>query len=187
MFEHVTILLSFVYALAVGHLLSSATELMWARDRVRVSGIQCLWMFNALLMLFENWLGMWALSTRTQWDVAEVAIYFVAALVQYFTCSLLSLRPDDDGPIDMPAFFDRQRPLIFTAFFILALINMFENWWDRATFPHADDWLYADISIAAVLPVAYAIARFARPMWLQWIAGFVTTAECLYWLVRFAI
>jgi hypothetical protein len=37
MFEHITILLSFVYALAVSHLLTSATELMWARDRVRLS------------------------------------------------------------------------------------------------------------------------------------------------------
>ena len=37
MFEHVAILLSFVYALALTHLLSSATGLIIARDRAGVS------------------------------------------------------------------------------------------------------------------------------------------------------
>jgi hypothetical protein len=80
MFEHVTILLSFVYALAVSHLLTSATELMWARDRVRVSWLQVVWMLNALLILFENWIGIWGLSALKQWDVAEVTIWFAAAI-----------------------------------------------------------------------------------------------------------
>jgi hypothetical protein len=186
MFEHITVLLSFVYALAVGHLLTSVTELMWVRARVRVSWLQAVWMLNALLMLYENWLGMWALSTRTQWDVAEVTIYFVAALVQYFTCSLISLRPESGNTVDMPAFFERQRPLIFTAFFVLSAISIFENWWDRAVFSGPTEWIYADLTIL-VLPVMCAIAAFARARWLQWIAAIVTTAECIYWLIGFAI
>src|SRR5262249_28362179 len=153
MFEHFTLLLSFVYVLAVSHLLTSATELMWARDRVRVSWLQIVWMFNALLILFENWLGIWGLADRPKWDVAEGTLYVVAALVQYFACSLISIRPERDGPIDMPAFFERQRPLIFIAFFVLAAINMFENWWDKDTFYHPNDWLYSDLTIGALLPV----------------------------------
>src|SRR5262249_41677916 len=156
-FEHVTILLSFVYALAISHLLTSATELMWARDRVRVSWLHVLWMFNALLILFENWLGIWSLSTRPQWDVAEVTLWFMAALIQYFTCSLVSVRPKDEGPIDLNAFFQRQRPMIFTAFLALAAINMFQNWWDRALIPASYSWLTVDLTIA-MLMIAYAIA-----------------------------
>lgn len=186
MFEHVIILLSFVYALAVGHLLTSATELMWARDRVRVSWLQALWMFNALLILFENWIGAWSLSARKEWDVAEITIWFVAALIQYFTCSLISLRPKEDSPIDMKAFFERQRPLIFTAFLALAAINMFQNWWDRALIPGQYLWLYADLTTALLL-IAYLIAAFARAMWLQWIAAIATTSEAVYWLVKYAM
>jgi hypothetical protein len=59
MFEHVTILLSFVYAIAMTHLLSSATELVLARDRVRFSGLYVLWMLNALLILLVNWMAIW--------------------------------------------------------------------------------------------------------------------------------
>jgi hypothetical protein len=186
MFEHVTILLSFVYALAVSHLLTSATELMWARERVRMSGLQALWMFNALLILFENWIGIWSLSARKQWDVAEITIYFVAALIQYFTCSLISLRPREEGRIDMVASFQRQRPLIFGAFFVLAAMNMFQNWWDGALGDEPLGWLYADITIIVLL-AAYAIAGFARAAWLQWLAAIAAAAEAVFWLIRFAI
>lgn len=37
MFEHVTTPVSFVFAIAIAHLLTRVTELIWARGRVRVS------------------------------------------------------------------------------------------------------------------------------------------------------
>jgi hypothetical protein len=109
----------------------------------------------------------------------------VAALIQYFTCSLISIRSKDDGPADMQAFFERQRPLIFTAFLALAAINMFQNWWDRALIPAPLNWFDVDLTIAVLL-IAYAIAGFARAAWLQWVAAVVTTAEAVYWLVKYA-
>ena len=49
-FEHVTALLSFVYALALTHLLARIAELIVARDRVRFSGLLALGMANAILL-----------------------------------------------------------------------------------------------------------------------------------------
>lgn len=46
-FEHVTTLFSFVYALALTHLLARIAELIVARDRVRFSGLLALGMVNA--------------------------------------------------------------------------------------------------------------------------------------------
>jgi len=92
-------------------------------------------MFNALLILFENWIGVWSLSVRKEWDAAESRS---GSPRRSFN---ISLRPKDDGPIDMNAFFQRQRPLIFTSFLALAATNMFQNWWDRALIPGAYLWL----------------------------------------------
>ena len=186
MFEHVTILLSFVFAIAITHLLTSATELVWARNRVRVSWIQALWMFNALLALLVNWIGMWYLNVRPNWDVAEITINFVAALIQYFTCSLISIRPEGEGVIDMPAFYERQRPFIFGAFLALVTTNMFQNWWDRNLLPHTDSWFYADLTVVPIA-VAIAFAGWARPIWLQWVAGIVVTGMLGYFLLTYAI
>ena len=131
MFSHVSVLLSFVFAIAITHLLTSATELIWARDRVRVSWLQALWMFNALLALLVNWIGMFFLSARPHWNAAEIVINFAAAVIQYFTCSLISLRVGEDGAVDMPAFYARQRPAIFIAFAAIVAVNLFQNWWER--------------------------------------------------------
>jgi hypothetical protein len=52
-FEHVTALFSFVYALALTHLLARIAELVVARDRVRFSGLLALGMTNAALLVFS--------------------------------------------------------------------------------------------------------------------------------------
>jgi hypothetical protein len=62
-FEHVTVLLSFIYVIALTHLLSSTTGLILARDRVRFSPLLALWMILALGILFNNWLAIWALRS----------------------------------------------------------------------------------------------------------------------------
>ena len=53
MFDHITILLSIVFALAMTHILASATELVWERDNVRFYGLHAVWMVNALLGLLD--------------------------------------------------------------------------------------------------------------------------------------
>jgi hypothetical protein len=186
MFAHVSVLLSFVYAIAVSHILVSVTELVWARDRVRVSWLHALWMFNAMLALLTSWIGMWFLSARPNWDVAEVVITFTSAVIQYFTCSLLSIRPRDEGIIDVPAFFARQRPFIFATFAVLLLVNMFQNWWDRDLLPAPDSWLYADLTAAPLL-VFVIIAGVARAMWLQWLAAIAVAVNLAYFLFSYAL
>ena len=186
MFEHVVVLLSFVYAIALTHLLSSATELIWSRDRVRPSGRQILWMFNALLGLLLNWTGMFYESQRSHWEVADVAISFVAALVQYFTCSLISMRVKEEGVIEMPAFFERQRPFIFAAFLALTAFAMFQNWWNRDLMQNPNDLIYVEITIFPML-VFIALAGWARPVWLQWLAGIGFAALIGYFLFTYAL
>ena len=46
MFQHITVLFSFVFAIALTHVLSCVSKLILARDRVRFSGLHALWMLN---------------------------------------------------------------------------------------------------------------------------------------------
>jgi hypothetical protein len=188
MFEHVTILLSFVFAIALTHLLSTATELVLARDRVRFSGLHTLLMANALLSLVVNWLSFWGLIVIKRWTVTEVLLQFAAAIIQYFTCSTLSVWARDDETVDVPAIFEKQRPVIFGSFVALMLIGMIQNYWDRnntaGLSPTA--WIGEDLEILPIL-TAVVIAGWARPRWLQWVAGFATIALQTYFLVVYAM
>ena len=188
MFEHVTILMSFVFAIALTHLLSSATELVLARDRVRFSGLHALWMLNALLSLTVNWLSFWGLTAIRHWSVAEVVLQFTAAIIQYFTCSTLSIRPQEDGVIDVPAIYEKQRPVIFAAFVALMLIGMLQNWWDRNNTAGLTptSWIGEDLGILPLL-AAVATAGWAKPKWLQWAAGLATVGFQTFFLVTYAM
>lgn len=143
MFEHLTVLLSIIFALAMTHILASATELVWERHRVRFSGLQALWMANALVGLLIYWLSIWELTVVKSWTAFEIILQFVPAIVQYFACSLLSMRRDGAEVMDMPAFYERQRPAIFTAFSLMMVTSMIQIYADRNSLAglNPSDWL----------------------------------------------
>src|SRR5213075_369012 len=109
-FEHVTALLSFVYALALTHLLARIAELVIARERVRFSGLLAIGMVNAVLSVFTNWLSLWDLRSITNWDLASIGIQFLFAVSIYVICVLVGPKTPDEGTIDLEDFFWRQRP-----------------------------------------------------------------------------
>jgi hypothetical protein len=188
MFEHVTILLSFVFAIALTHLLTSTTELIWARDRVRVSGLHALWMASAFVSIAVNWLSFGGLSNLKRWDASEVLLQLLAAVVQYYTCSLLSIRPRDEGTIDVPAFYERQRPAIFAAFAAMIVLSLVQNYWDRNNYaglaPNA--WILED-ALNLLMLILVVIGGWARPLWLQWVGGLGFLGMALYFLSTYAL
>jgi hypothetical protein len=142
-------------------------------------------MFNVLIGVLISWIGIFYLSALPHWDMAEVTINFTGAIIQYFSSSLISLRPKEEGVIDMPAFFERQRPYIMTAFLAMMFVGMFENWWDRNLLPGPRDWLYSD---AAVLPmVVFVGLGFARARWLQLAGGIGLLAAQNYFLFTYVL
>jgi hypothetical protein len=187
-FDHITILLSIIFALAMTHILASATELVWERHNVRFSGLHAIWMINALLGLLAYWLAIWELTTVKRWTGFEISLQFFPAIIQYFACSLLSLRRDGDKIMDMRAFYEKQRPAIFTAFSLMMIVSMIENFAERNNLAGQgpSDWIGVEVPIFLML-VATVIAGWAKPLWLQWIAGlFVFALEALF-LATYAV
>jgi hypothetical protein len=184
MYEQIVMLLSFVFAIAMTHLLATATELVLARDRVVFSGLMVLWMTNALLILLINWLGTYSLSTVRHWTVADIVLNFAQAGVQYFTCSLLAMRVPEHGVVDMPAFFARQRRVLMATFVCMCPLAMISNYLYAQPGLPAAVWIQQDIFILiAQLPLA--LAAFARPLWLQRLAGFAILAFDLFFLAQY--
>lgn len=188
MFENISILLSFVYAVALMHLLTSATELIWARERVRLSGLFTLWFLIGGLMLVSNWLNFGGLAGMKHWTTLEVMLQFVTAAVQYFTCSLISIRPKEEGAIDLAAFYEKQRAPLMVAYLFLGILAMVLNFRDTVaiTGMTASSWIAEDGSILPMV-VMVAIAGWARSVRLQWAAAIGMLALTVYFLVLYAM
>ncbi len=184
MFQHITVLFSFVFAIALTHVLSCVSKLILARDRVRFSGLHALWILNALIVLLINWISIWLLETVKHWSVGEIMVQLGWAIPQYFTCSLISMPVGNEGAIDMPAFYERQRSVVFSAFAAMYAMSMVANFADRNNLEgwKPGDWIGAELLVLPML-IAALVAGWAKPRWLQWTAAWSALALQSWFLI----
>src|SRR5919201_5905927 len=104
MLQHMTVLVSFIFAIALTHVFSSASQLILARERVRFSWLLTVSMLNAAAGVIINWLGLWGLQNLKQWSLAEVLLQLGWVIPNYFSCSLVAMSVSESGLIDMPAY-----------------------------------------------------------------------------------
>jgi hypothetical protein len=88
-FEHVISLLSFVYALAIAHMLLSISQIIRNWQRVRLSWLHAFWMAIAFAVLISNWLSYWDLHAIPDWSVGSIVFTFVMASVNYLQAALV--------------------------------------------------------------------------------------------------
>src|ERR1700746_1602922 len=168
-FEHVTALLSFVYALALTHLLARIAELVIARERVKFSGLLALGMANAVLLVFVNWLARWDLRSVTNWDIASVAVQFLFAVSVYVVCALVGPKAPDDGVIDLEGFFWRQRRYFYGAILVCLVLALLANL-DFLKTPNTALFVKENLgTIAIMIPSTFGLISGNRVV--QWAAG----------------
>jgi hypothetical protein len=182
-FEHVTALLSFVYALALTHLLARIAELVVARDRVRFSGLLGLGMANAVLMVFTNWLSIWDLRSVKTWDIGTITIQFLFAVAVYLTCVLVGPKTPNEGPIDLEDFFWRQRPYLYGALVACVLLALAAN---LAFLKSANVSLFVKENLATLpMLVPTVLGLVSRARWIQWVAGLSYLAMVMWYTIAF--
>ena len=168
-FEHVTALLSFVYALALTHLLARIAELIVARDRVKFSGLLAIGMVNAVLLVFVNWLSLWDLRSVTSWDIGSVAIQFLFAVSVYIVCALVGPKVPDEGVLDLEDFFWRQRFYFYGAVIVCLALALLANIDFLKT---SNTALFVKENLGTIAILVSSLAGFvSRNGVVQWIAG----------------
>src|SRR6202045_5241526 len=168
-FEHVTALLSFVYALALTHLLARIAELIVARERVKFSGLLALGMVNAVLLVFVNWLSLWDLRSVTSWDLASVAIQFLFAVSVYVVCALVGPKVPDEGVLDLEDFFWRQRFYFYGAIVVCLVLALLANL-DFLKTANTALFVKENLGTIAIL-VPSVVGLISRNYVVQWVAG----------------
>jgi hypothetical protein len=168
-FDHVVLLLSFVYALALTHLLSRIGTLMLARGRVRFSGLLALGMVNAIGLVFSNWLSLWDTRGLKTWSLLSITTQFLFAISIYFVCALAAPDASNERTIDMEAFYWHNRRPFYLMALTLVILAMFAN---VAFLGTPNPALFVSENVASLIflvPVVLALAVKAR--WAQWLAG----------------
>jgi hypothetical protein len=181
-FELVLVLFSFVYGLALTHLLSRIGALVLAAERVRFSGLSALLMLNAIVQVFLAWLVLWDFRGVTQWDLLSIAGQFATAIMTYFVCIFAVPASDDETDLE-DFYWLRRRP-----FYVSALILYVLSLGTGATLLKSPDpTLFLrmnEISIASLPFIVLPICTAAR--WAQWVAGVGLLVFAILFTVEFA-
>ncbi len=90
----------------------------------------------------------------------------------------------NEGVIDMHAFYERQRPALFSAFALMYIMSMVANFADRNNFEglKPGDWIGAELLVLPMLIAALG-AGWTKPRWLQWTAAWFGLALQSWFLI----
>jgi len=181
-FDHVVVLLSFVYALALTHLLSRMAGMLFARERVRFSGLLFLWMIAGILLVFLNWLSLWDAHGMRVWSLYSIIMQFLFAVAQYFVCALVAPEYPAEGVIDMEALYWRTRIPLYGALIAVSLLAFFAN----LDLMQVNPTLFLRQNVLLLvfsLPLGLAMAVRAR--WAQWVTTISYIANVIVFLTLF--
>jgi hypothetical protein len=168
-FDHVMLLLSFVFALALTHLLSRVGALLLARERVRFSGLLGVAILNAIALVYCNWLQFWDVRGMRQWDLFSITALFAFSVTLYFVCAMAAPESVAEGPVDMEAFYWRNRRPFYSLIVLCLVLALLCNFAFLKT-PNAV--LFVEEN-AATLPffVPSLLALLVPARWAQWAGG----------------
>src|SRR5215831_7068958 len=99
-FDHIMVLMSFVYALALTHLLSRVGTMMFAPTRPLYSPLLILAILNAIALVLCDWLISWAEHGISQWGLASIAVNFALAISVFFVSAAVAPETSAEGAFD---------------------------------------------------------------------------------------
>jgi uncharacterized membrane protein len=175
--DFISILLSFVYAAAVTHLLATAGDIAIALKRVNFSWLNSGWMIVSLLTVAAWWIGLWDLRGKDVWSMGVLGLFFGVACLMYLQVRLVCPRIATDGPVDLDAFHRNESRKYIGAYFFICLVAIGVNTFFTGGNPIWETQNYA------MTPMALAsLAAIALPTvgWVQ-IAAIVVQLAMWGW------
>jgi len=180
-FDYIITLLSFVYALAIAHLLATIAELVRARRRVRFSWLNAAWMLINLLTLVGWWIGMWDMRGLSAWSTSMIGFLFVVAFTIYLEVRFVCPDVPGAGEIDLPAFHRENGREYIGAFAVTAALTIGANIL-FGEMGSVREMIVQNLAVAPMFVIAVVAAISFRP----WIQIGAAVAELALWAWYFA-
>jgi hypothetical protein len=181
-FEHVISLLSFVYAIAIAHLLTTVARLIGSRERVRFSWFHAYWMFNALLVLVVDWVSFWNMHRIPSWTMASIAIVLVQSFVDYMQAALVCPEIPAEGEIDLVAFHNARASRYIGAFAASGIWALVDNLYFGGGY-NIGEFLTQNIVVIPLIVVAI-VAATVRRRWVDFAAIAILIPVWAYYLIE---
>lgn len=167
-FDFIILFFSFIYTLALTHLLSAAALMVRHRRKIVFSWPLLLWMLTAFALLSGNWLSLWDFHDQPVLSLWLIANAFGLVVVQYYICVVLAPDLGDGEDYDLRRFHERERRTYLVGFLALIAYSLALN-----TDTGIQKWGSQNLITLAFIPPILA-AIFIRRTWVQVLAPIFT-------------
>ena len=178
-FEHVLLLLSFVYALAIAHCFSCIAALIRASRRVRFSATHALWLANALLVIMANWISFWDMRSLASWSPVTILFTFAMASINYLGVALTCPEVAPEGAIDLVQFHIRESGRYIGAFLACVLTALAANMVYGGV---VAEWNAQNLAVLPMLVLGIAGFLLRKTRW-RWIPPAVLLLVWIYYFM----
>lgn len=164
-FEFIILFFSFIYTLALTHLLFAWTRMIRHRRQLVFSWPHLMWMLVALGNLSINWISLWDFRTEGSLPLGTIAAGFLFVIINYFVCALVS--PDFEGgeTYNLQRFHECEGPTYIGATLVLILASITANFFAGALLGVSNWSNENNLVIAFVVPVV--VPLLVKRAWVQ--------------------
>jgi hypothetical protein len=180
-FGHVISLLSFVYALAITHLLLCIAQVIRHWQRVRFSWLHAFWMANAFVLIIANWISFWDMRTIPDWSVGSIFFTFAMSFANYLQAALVCPEVPPEGLIDLADFHARHARQYIGSALVSVVFALVANVVYGSEFNVAQ-WSAQNAAVVPML-IATVAAMIWRTRWADFLAVIIMSGAWIYYFV----
>lgn len=185
-FEFIILFLSFIYTLALTHVLFAWTRMIRYRRKLVLSWPHLLWMLVALGNLAANWISLWDFRSEQNLSLGTIAAGFLLVILNYFVCALVSPDFEAGESYDMRQFHQREGPTYIAATLVLITESMVANFFAGAAL-NVQNWSNENYIVATMVVPAVA-ALLVKKEWVQILApALILVAVICYAIVYYPV
>lgn len=182
-FDFVILFFSFIYSLALTHLLMTVAHMIRHRREVILDWLHALWMVVALVTLVTNWISFWDFHVFDTLPLATIALGLAFSINQYLVCALVSPRLDGEDGFNMHVFQERQGRTYIASIVVLIVFSIGINYLAGSNL-NVQNWARENALVIAMLPIVSAPLLW-RARWVQVAAPSAFLVLLVTYLVTF--
>lgn len=179
-FEFTITLLSFIYSLAITHLLLGVARMVRHRATVRLSAAHLVWVANVFFVIILNWITLWDFRAVRELSLAAIASATAFAILLYLIATFVTADIEAPEDRDLTLFHARESRTYVGGLLLGGLLAVTLNF--GAGSLGVGNWMSQNgLLIASLVPLVVALV--IRRGWLHLLAAAASLAFGIAFLV----
>ena len=126
-FGYLAVILSIILGLSVTQLLQGLSQVINARDRVRIYWPAIGWTLLLLVIDVQAWWAMFGYRNRHAWTFLQFGVLLLETIILYLLAALALPTPLGEETVDLRANYFRHARWFFGSFVTVLLVSLMKN------------------------------------------------------------